>query len=376
MLALYRPDISELLDRAAWPLYRHAQVYEHLLHLPLHPFSEATSLPTEARAALETLGCSTLGLLERRVAPDGTSKLLLAGRDGRAVEAVLMRYKGRVTVCVSSQVGCPVGCLFCATGGMGFHRNLSTAEIVDQIRTALVIASGEDCRVSNVVYMGMGEPLLNLKAVVDSIRVLTDPRGIGLAHRAISVSTVGIPSGMIRLGRAEPQVNLALSLHAPDDDTRSLLIPDRYRHPLAEVLHAAWEHFALTRRKLLIEYVLIRGVNDSPQHARALAQLLRGHVVTVNLLAWNPISRGRDAERRENAGARASRFQPSTPAAIAAFRETLVAHHVETVVRRSKGGTIQGACGQLAGKRAPGGEVSSGDASEDVATAGLSTDTN
>jgi 23S rRNA (adenine2503-C2)-methyltransferase len=371
MLALYRPDISELLDRASWPLYRHLQVYEHLLRQPLRPFSEATSLPTEARVALETLGCSTLAQLEERVAPDGTSKLLLAGRDGRAVEAVLMRYQGRVTVCVSSQVGCPVGCMFCATGAMGFHRNLSTGEIVDQIRTAMVIASGEDRRVSNVVYMGMGEPLLNLKSVVDSIRVLTDPRGIGMAHRAISVSTVGIPSGMIRLGRAEPQVNLALSLHAPDDDTRSLLVPDRYRHPVAEILHAAWEHFALTRRKLLIEYVLIRDVNDSPQHARALAQLLRGHVVTVNLLAWNPVSRGRDAEGHQDAGARASRFQPSTPAALSAFRETLVTHHVETVVRRSKGGAIQAACGQLAGKRAPDGKVPCGDASADLPAADL-----
>lgn len=366
MLTLYRPDISELAERAAWPTYRYAQAYEHLLHQPLRPFADATSLPGDVRAALEALGCSTLTQIEERTAPDQTSKLLLAGRDHAAVETVLMRHQSRMTVCVSSQVGCPVGCLFCATGGIGFARNLSTAEIVDQARAALVVAGSKGCRVSNIVYMGMGEPLLNLKAVVDSIRVLTDPHGGGLAHRSISVSTVGIPSGIARLGRAEPQVNLALSLHAPDDDTRSLLIPRRYRHPLAEILDAAWEHFALTRRKLLVEYVLIRGINDSPQQARALAQLLRGRVVTVNLLAWNPIYRGRDAQRHPETPARASHFLPSTPAAVAVFRETLVTSHIETVVRRSKGGAIQGACGQLAGKRASRGDIPTGGPSENT----------
>jgi len=191
--------------------------------------------------------------------------------------------------------------------------------------------------------MGMGEPLLNFKSVVDSIRVLTDPRGGSLAKRSISVSTVGIPNGIVRLARAEPQVNLALSLHAADDDTRALLIPERYRHPIEDILEAAWEHFALTHRKLLVEYVLIRGVNDSPEHARTLARLLRGHVVTVNLLAWNPVSR---APRTPH-----ERYQPPAAAAVALFRETLVNHHVEAVVRGSKGGAIHGACGQLAGKR-------------------------
>jgi len=208
------------------------------------------------------------------------------------------------------------------------------------VRACGAIGEKEGRRVSNLVYMGMGEPLLNLQAVLDSIRVLTDPRGLGLSHRSVSVSTIGIPSGIIRLGRVQPQVNLALSLHAPNDRTRALLVPDRFRHPIAEVLSAAWEHFALTGRKLLIEYVLLRGVNDSADDARALAGLLRGHVVAVNLLNWNPIAR---------TGPQLS-FQPSVPAAVSAFREALVAAHIETVVRRSKGGSIQGACGQLAGR--------------------------
>ena len=293
------------------------------------------------RAALDTLGASSLAEVEARTAPDGTTKLLLAGRDGKRLETVIMRYRDRITVCASSQVGCPVGCLFCATGAMGLERNLTAAEIVDQVRACSAISGEEGRRISNLVYMGMGEPLLNLQEVLASIRVITDSRGLGLAHRAISVSTVGIPSGMVRLARAEPQVNLAVSLHAADDQTRAFLVPQRFRHPIAEILAAAWEHFALTRRKVLIEYVLLRGVNDSADDARALAGLLKGHVVAVNLLNWNPTPR---------AGAHAA-FQPSIPAAVSAFRDVLIAAHVDTVVRQSKGVSIQGACGQLAGRR-------------------------
>jgi 23S rRNA (adenine2503-C2)-methyltransferase len=238
---------------------------------------------------------------------------------------------------------------------MGFRRNLSVGEIVDQARmaSALVVEEG---RISNLVYMGMGEPLLNLQAVLDSIRILTDPRGLGMAHRALSVSTIGIPSGILRLGRTEPQVNLALSLHAADDRTRALLVPKSFRHSLSEILEAAWEQFAMTHRKLLVEYVLLAGVNDSVDDARRLAALLRGHVVTVNLLAWNPVSQlgehgSRSTVQPRIGTALPSSFRPSAPAAIAAFRNALVSAHIEAVVRRSKGSGIQAACGQLAGRR-------------------------
>jgi adenine C2-methylase RlmN of 23S rRNA A2503 and tRNA A37 len=285
-----------------------------------------------------------------------------------------MPYGGRVTVCVSSQVGCAVGCAFCATGVMGFQRNLSTAEIVDQLRNAVVFAAAAGLRVSNVVYMGMGEPLLNLAAVLDSIRVLTAPLGMGLGHRSLSVSTVGIPSGILRLARAEPQVNLALSLHAADDATRALLVPVRFRHPLTDILEATWQHFAITRRKVLVEYILLAGVNDSVDDARRLAALLRGHVVAVNLLTWNPVCpqdmgssapggraihkppRGQGRKTAigvpRGSGAtlpQARRFHPSSPAAVAAFRATLRAARIEAVVRQSKGAGIGAACGQLAG---------------------------
>ena len=285
-----------------------------------------------------------------------------------------MYYGNRATACISSQVGCAVGCAFCATGAVGFERNLSPGEIVDQLRATSRIAGDQGRRITNVVYMGMGEPLLNLGAVLDSIRILTAPAGLGLGHRALSVSTVGIPGGIVRLARAEPQVNLALSLHAADDATRAVLVPERFRHPLSAVLDAAWQHFAITGRKLLVEYVLLSGVNDSPEDARRLAALLRGHVVTVNLLVWNPFCQDpgdvvpgdRSRRARTSTGARmapgAARdsraspgrpgptrtFRPSTPAAVDAFRAALRAAHIEAVVRRSKGAGIEAACGQLA----------------------------
>ncbi len=349
-----------MLSAADAPGFRYAQVLEHLLKRPAESFAEASNLPADMRASLDAAGTSTLTIAATRRAPDGTIKLLLQARDGAQVEAVLMPYGNRLTVCISSQVGCAVGCAFCATGALGFRRNLSAAEIVDQLRAAATVSASEQ-RLSNVVYMGMGEPLLNLGAVLDSVRILTAPAGLGLGHRSLSISTVGIPSGIVRLARTEPQVNLALSLHAADDETRALLIPDQFRHPLEDVLDAAWQHFDVTRRKLLVEYVLIDGVNDSIDDARRLAALLRGHVVTVNLLAWNPIApeaappapapdsssaAGRRPGPRPAAGRR--RFVPASPAAVAAFRTALRDAHIEAVVRQSKGAGIEAACGQLA----------------------------
>lgn len=359
LLTLYRPDLCAPIEAAGAPEYRYAQVLEHLVMRPHVAFAQATTLPGDLRLHLDGLGDSTVTVVASRRAPDGTTKLLVKGRDGALVETVLMRYRERATVCLSSQVGCPVGCVFCATGAMGFRRNLTAAEIVDQVRAAAVLAREQGLRVSNLVYMGMGEPLLNLQAVLDSIRIVTDPLGMGLAHRAVSVSTVGIPSGIRRLARAEPQVNLALSLHAADDRTRARLVPARFRHPLAEILGAAWEHFAITHRKLLVEYVLLRGINDSLDHARRLADLLHGHVVTINLLGWNTAPRPADlnlGSKQRHEGSRSTRengapakFAPPSPATIETFRDALTRAGVEAVIRRSKGGGIQAACGQLVG---------------------------
>ena len=356
LLALYRPDLSEALEEGGSPLYRQSQVFEYLMRPPMRPFSEATALPADVRARLDEAGATTLRVADTRTAADGTVKLLLACGDDANVETVVMPYQKRTTACISSQAGCPVGCAFCATGAAGFRRNLSTAEIVDQVRAAAGVAAERGGRLSNVVYMGMGEPLLNLQAVLSSIAVLTHPRGLNLGHRSISVSTVGIPAGIVRLAHAEPQVNLALSLHSATDRTRELLVPARHRHPLNDILAAAWEHFALTRRKLMVEYVLLRGVNDSLDDARRLAALLRGHVVTVNLLSWNQVSIAASEQtggQQAGAGApqkRLSAFTPSSRPAAAAFREALLDAKVEVTMRQSKGADIEAACGQLAGR--------------------------
>ncbi|MBN1630163.1 MAG: radical SAM protein, partial [Thermoleophilia bacterium] len=190
LLSLYRPDLADTLATSESPTFRYEQVCEHLFSRPLRPFSEASTLPAAMRIALDALGVSSLRPAEERSAPDGTTKFLLAGQDGAALEAVFMPYSGRATACISSQVGCPVGCAFCATGTMGLRRNLSAAEIVDQVRTVYVHAAAQEKRLSNLVYMGMGEPLLNMRAVLESVRIITDPHGFGLSHRAISISTV------------------------------------------------------------------------------------------------------------------------------------------------------------------------------------------
>jgi 23S rRNA (adenine2503-C2)-methyltransferase len=352
LLELYRPDIAHLLAELGTPPFRQDQVLDHLLQRLGASFAEATNLPLEIRASLDALGASTLAIQDKVSSADGATKLLLAARDEVDLETVVMRYRDRVTACISSQVGCPVGCAFCATGSLGFARNLTPAEIVDQVRVASTLVSAEERRLSNLVFMGMGEPLLNLQAVLGSIRILADPKGMNLAHRSISVSTVGIPNGIRRLAEAEPQVNLAISLHAANDRTRSLLIPDKFRHPLAEILDAAWEHFQLTRRKLLVEYVLIGGINDSIDDARRLASLLRGHVVSVNLLPWNPVQASFNRALTPGGSAREGlEFRPPSPQAVSAFRGALLTARIETVVRLSKGATIHAACGQLAGKR-------------------------
>lgn len=411
LLGIYRPDLAHLLEELQAPSYRHAQVLEHLLRHPDTPFSEASSLPNDLRTRLAGLGESVLKVVAQATAVDGTTKLLLAARDGAQVESVLIPSRQRLTICVSSQVGCPVGCLFCATGALGLRRNLTVGEIVDQVRLAAAAAQQRGVRISNVVYMGMGEPLLNLQAVVGSIRLLTYKRGIGLGHRALSVSTVGIPSGIRKLARLEPQVNLALSLHAATDEKRARLIPPAFRHGVAEVMAAAREHFTVTRRKLLVEYVLLQGINDTPQDARQLAALLKGLPVTVNLITWNPVPSKHLERARQASNARPSaasgpaglstrsaspakedtqemqgrthaqdarglkdangaqdapgaqdalrtggafgltaraHFLPSPPATARAFRDNLRAFHIETVIRQSKGADILAACGQLA----------------------------
>jgi 23S rRNA (adenine2503-C2)-methyltransferase len=333
LLELYRPDLASILTELKQPAFRYGQVYEHLTHHPTHPFAEATALGASLRDALDEVGASALTMSSRVDDTDGTTKLLLADRDGAGVECVVMRYRRRNTVCVSTQIGCALGCAFCVTGSIGFRRDLSAAEIVDQVGWSRALLAEQDRASSNVVFMGMGEPLHNLDAVLASIKILKDPRGWGIGQRSLAVSTVGIPAGIRRLAKEEPQVNLALSLHAADNSLRSRLVPANRRYPLAEVIKATDDHFSMTHRKLFVEYVLLAGVNDSPKQAAALADLLRGRVVAVNLIPWNP---------------GCGEFKASEPDVAAAFLSTLQTRGIEATIRESRGRNIEAACGQLA----------------------------
>jgi 23S rRNA (adenine2503-C2)-methyltransferase len=249
-----------------------------------------------------------------------------------------MEYADRATACVSSQVGCAVGCPFCATGQSGFVRNLSSGEIIAQ---ALHVARDlrlRERRLSNIVFMGMGEPLSNLDAVLGSIRVLNDPRGFGLGARAFTVSTAGVVPGIERIAEDSLQLNLAVSLHAGDDTLRNVLVPLNRKYPLDLLMAACRRYLARTHRRITFEIALVAGLNDRPHHARAVAERLGGLLCHVNLIPANPISERRDLRR-------------SPPAAVRAFAEILATAGISTTVRDSRGADILAGCGQLRARR-------------------------
>lgn len=270
-----------------------------------------------------------------------TVKVLWKLHDGSRVESVLMGYRDRVTMCVSSQAGCGMNCPFCATGQAGLTRNLSTAEIVGQvIAGSRLVRSGEfpgsRDRVSNVVFMGMGEPLANYRALMGAVHRMVDPvpEGLGMSARGITVSTVGLVPRMRELATEGLPLRLAVSLHAPDDELRDTLVPINTRYPVTEVLDAAWHYADTTGRRVSIEYALIRDVNDQRWRAELLAKRLRGHLVHVNLIPLNPTP--------------GSAWTASDPDDERAFVRALEGAGVPVTVRDTRGREIDGACGQLA----------------------------
>jgi 23S rRNA (adenine2503-C2)-methyltransferase len=302
-----------------------------------------TDLPRTSRAALAGALLPALLTAERELScDDGTTrKTLWRAFDGALVESVLMRYPDRVTMCVSSQAGCGMACPFCATGQAGLTRNLSTAEIVAQVVAgARLLADGQipprPSRVSNVVFMGMGEPLANYANVVNAVRRLTDPvpEGMGISQRSVTVSTVGLVPAIAKLAAEGLSVTLAVSLHAPDDELRDTLVPVNRRWQVAEVLDAAWAYAAVTGRRVSIEYALIKDINDQAWRAGLLGSLLAGRLVHVNLIPLNPTP--------------GSKWTASRPGAQREFVRRLEAHGVPVTVRDTRGREIDGACGQLA----------------------------
>jgi 23S rRNA (adenine2503-C2)-methyltransferase len=324
-----RELLTTTLAGSGEPAYRAGQVWEWVAR-GVGSYGEMTNLPAALRERLEAeVPLSTLTMAAEAKSDDGTVKTLFHTADGRPIEAVLMRYRdGRRSVCLSSQSGCPLTCTFCATGQMKFGRNLEVDEILDQ---ALHFRRTE--AIDHVVFMGMGEPTMNIDNVLAACEALPD---LGVTHRRTAISTVGWVPGIDRLAECAMPVSLALSMHAPNDGLRSQLMPVNERYPIAEVLAACERYRAARRRKVFVEYVMLDGVNDHPRHARELATLLDPRGYKVNLIPYNPT------------GA----YDGSSPERIERFRAILAEHRVTATVRLTRGRDIDAACGQLAASAA------------------------
>ena len=310
------------------PSYRVGQVLRRLWANPAPSFEAMTELPAALRAALDArFTLPRLELTVRQESNDGTQKFLFRLHDGEAIETVSIPDGGRVTLCISSQAGCALRCAFCATGAMGFARNLEVYEIAGQVREMRLL--DPPIEVTNIVFMGMGEPMMNWKAVDPTLTLLNDPRALGIGARHITISTVGVLPGIIALGKRPEQFRLAISIHAPTDELRQQLMPINTKFPLQEVIEAA----KVFDRRVTFEYVMLGGVNDGIEHARTLASLARECRAFVNLIPLHP------------GGSQG--FVPTSGNEISRFARLLRDRDVEVAVRKSRGIDIAAACGQL-----------------------------
>jgi 23S rRNA (adenine2503-C2)-methyltransferase len=323
--------------------YRLAQIYRAANKELLDAPQAVTTLPKPLREALESSGLSFSSVepvVIQRSNDGQTTKGLFRLRDGNEVEAVLMEHFGdRTTVCISSQAGCAFACAFCSTGQAGFTRNLTSREIFDQARYFARELASRDKRITNVVFMGMGEPFHNYDAVMGAVALLNDPHGLGLGHRHITISTVGLVDKIDRFGDEHVQVNLAISLHAPSDRVRAAIMPVNRKFPIEELMAACERYVAKTNRKVFFEYVMLEGVNDTPECARELAELMRGKLYHVNLIPYNTTPDGPFAGTAEDR--------------IWAFAAILESAGVPVTVRKNMGRDIAAACGQLRAETQP-----------------------
>ena len=321
-------DLTAWVQQQGQPAYRGRQLYEWIYQKGVRRLSEISVFPKQWRSTLVEVPIGRSTLHHRSVAPDDTVKYLLQLADGQIIEAVGIPTQKRLTVCVSTQVGCPMACDFCATGKGGFNRNLARHEIIDQV---LTVQEDFHRRVSHIVFMGMGEPLLNLENVLLAIKSLNQDVGIG--QRCMTLSTVGIRDRIRQLAQQQKQVTLAVSLHASNQTLREQLIPSACRYPLENLLTECREYVQLTSRRITFEYVLLAGVNDFPEQAAELSQLLRGFQSHVNLIPYNPI---READ-----------YQRPSPRRIQDFVNILKQQQIAVSVRYSRGLEADAACGQL-----------------------------
>jgi 23S rRNA (adenine2503-C2)-methyltransferase len=340
LLGLPRSELEVFCAALGSRPYRARQLMHWLYKRGCERFEDMSDLARAFRAELGAHAeIAVPQIITVQVAADGTRKWLLSGGSGQAFEMVYIPEPERSTLCISSQVGCALDCAFCSTAQQGFNRNLSAAEIVGQVWLAsreLGFAPGGARIISNVVLMGMGEPLANYRNVLPALRILLDDLGFDLSRRRVTLSTSGLVPQIYRLAE-DINVALAVSLHAPDDELRSELVPINRRHPIAELLQACWHYIdEQNGRSVTFEYVMLDGVNDSVPQARALARLLAGHPAKVNLIPFNPYP--------------GTRFRRSREPAIQRFRDELIRAGVIATVRRTRGGDIDAACGQLVGR--------------------------
>ncbi|MFO7736437.1 MAG: 23S rRNA (adenine(2503)-C(2))-methyltransferase RlmN [bacterium] len=337
ILDLSFEELKKEIVRAGYKKFRAEQIFNWIYRKHTLSFQKMTNISLKAREELcEKFEIRTLPKPEIYKSPDGTQKLRFNTFDDSAVETVIIPEKNRNTICVSTQIGCPLGCLFCRTGYLGFKRNLETSEITGQILQAEKILKKENRRVTNIVYMGMGEPLLNFEKTVRSIKILKDDRGFNFSNRRITVSTVGISEKITELGKLT-EVNLALSLHAVDNKTRSRIMPINRKNPIEPILEEVKRYPMHSRKKLLIEYIMLKDINDSENSAKALASIAHKINAKVNLIPFNSF--------------RESRLKASSQKKIFDFQKILVDRHVTALIRKSRGEEHLAACGQLGHKK-------------------------
>jgi 23S rRNA (adenine2503-C2)-methyltransferase len=337
ILDLSPDQLQAWLKAQGQPPMRAQQIRRWLVAGAAVSFDHMTDLPRGLRQALgeafEPLGTRVARHLQ---AADSTHKLLLRLADGRLIECVLIQEEGRRTACISTQVGCGMGCVFCASGLSGVERNLTAGEILEQLLRLRGLAAPRGTsapRLTHIVVMGMGEPLANLDALLEALDVATSPGGLGIGARHVTISTVGLPAKIRRLADLGRQYHLAVSLHAPNDEMRSRIVPTNDKTGLPAILEAADYFFARTGRQVTYEYVLLRGVNDSAADAEELAKLLRSRRAHVNLIPFNDVA--------------GLPYQRPTPEALADFQAVLRRRGVSVKVRKRKGSAIDAACGQL-----------------------------
>lgn len=337
---IYDLSIKQLEDwvkEAGQPAYRAAQIYDWLYVKRVNSFAAMTNLPKAFRRQLEdSFQFVTLNEITRFRSRDGTVKFLFGLHDGHAIETVIMKHNYGNSVCVTTQVGCRIGCTFCASTLGGLKRNLSSGEIVAQVVKAQQMLDEQGERVSSVVVMGSGEPFENYEATMAFLRTITEPKGLNIGQRHITVSTSGIIPNIYRFADEKTQIGFAVSLHAPNDELRSRLMPVNRRYPFRDLIEACKYYIRTTGRRITFEYALIGGVNDRPEHAEELADVLQGMLCHVNLIPVNHVP-----ERK---------YVRTPKEDIFAFKRVLEKRNINTTIRREQGHDIEAACGQLRAK--------------------------